>query len=155
MRTLLYNFPAAMLILSVAVFTACQSSSEKVDNAKENVEEAKEELEDVRQEVNADAVKVANAAEWQAFKNESEEMIRKNEIRITELKVKMKKPGTTFDAAYAKNIEVLEQKNKNLKTRIGDYENNQSDWEAFKREFNHDMEELGKALQDLTVNNKN
>lgn len=155
MRTLVYNFLSALLILAMAVFSGCQSSSEKVDNAKENVADAKEELKEVQQEVNADAVKVANAAEWQAFKNESEEMIRKNEIRITELKVKMKKPGTTFDAAYAKNIEALEQKNKNLKIRIGDYENNQSDWEAFKREFNHDMEELGQALKDLTVNNKN
>jgi DNA-directed RNA polymerase subunit N (RpoN/RPB10) len=35
------------------------------------------------------------------------------------------------------------------------YEKSQSDWEAFKREFNHDMEELGKALKDLTVDNKN
>jgi hypothetical protein len=34
------------------------------------------------------------------------------------------------------------------------YEKKQSDWESFKREFNHDMDELGQALKDLTVDNK-
>jgi hypothetical protein len=34
------------------------------------------------------------------------------------------------------------------------YDKNQTDWEKFKREFNHDMDELGKSLKDLTVNNK-
>ena len=55
---------------------------------------------------------------------------------------------------YAKNIENLEERNRDLKTRIGAYETNQSDWESFKREFNHDMNEVGQALRDLTVNNK-
>ena len=27
-------------------------------------------------------------------------------------------------------------------------------WESFKREFNHDMSELGDALKDITVDNK-
>jgi len=31
---------------------------------------------------------------------------------------------------------------------------NAEEWETFKREFNHDMDELGKALKDLTVDNK-
>ena len=30
----------------------------------------------------------------------------------------------------------------------------QSNWESFKREFNHDMDEIGQALKDLTVDNK-
>jgi hypothetical protein len=28
------------------------------------------------------------------------------------------------------------------------------DWESFKREFNHDVDELGQALKDLTVDNE-
>jgi uncharacterized protein YeaO (DUF488 family) len=34
------------------------------------------------------------------------------------------------------------------------YEKTQSDWEEFKREYNHDMEELGAALKDFRVNNR-
>jgi hypothetical protein len=39
---------------------------------------------------------------------------------------------------------------------MDDYESTKisSDWEEFTREFNHDMEELGKSLKNLTVSNK-
>jgi chromosome segregation ATPase len=144
-----------MLILGHAVFSGCQSSAEKMDSANQKVEDAREDLKDAQQDASVVAVKVANAEEWAAFKAESEIAIKDNQVRIDDLKIKMKKPGQTFDAMYARNIENLEQKNKDLKTRIGAYEANQSDWESFKREFNHDMDELGKALRDLTVNNKN
>jgi hypothetical protein len=66
----------------------------------------------------------------------------------------MEKPGKTFDKSYSKSIDALEEKNMALKTRIIDYENNQTDWESFKREFSSDAEGVAKALKDLTVNNK-
>ena len=66
----------------------------------------------------------------------------------------MKKPGNTLDALYAKRIETLEQKNRDLRTRMDAYEKSESDWEVFKREFNHYMDELGQALTDFTVDNK-
>ncbi len=66
----------------------------------------------------------------------------------------MKKPGKTFDDLYKQRIERLEQKIADLKTRMNEYEKNQTGWESFKREFNHDMDELGSALKDLTVDNK-
>ena len=109
----------------------------------------------MKAEAQADAIKVANAEEWRVFKSDAEIKIKENEVRIGELKVKMKKSGKTFDAMYEKNIIALEQKNKDLRAKISNYESNQSDWEAFKREFNHDMDELGQAIKDLTVNNKN
>ncbi len=155
MKTLVINFFVSLLILAAAILGGCQSSAEKVDAAKENVDEAKEELQEVKAEAQADAIKVANAEEWRVFKSDAEIKIKENEVRIGELKVKMKKSGKTFDAMYEKNIIALEQKNKDLRTKISNYESNQSDWEAFKREFNHDMDELGQAIKDLTVNNKN
>lgn len=60
-----------------------------------------------------------------------------------------------LDPLYEKRIETLEQQNKDFRKKIEDYEKSQTDWEIFKREFNHDMDELGKALKDLTVDNKN
>ena len=155
MKSLIVNFLVALMILAHAIFTGCQSSAEKMDSANQNVEDARQDLKDAQQDAHAEAVKIATAEEWTAFKTESEVKIKDNQIRIDELKVKMKKPGQTFDAMYAKSIENLEQKNRDLRTRIGSYETNQSDWESFKREFNHDMDEVGQALRDLTVNNKN
>lgn len=155
MKTLVINFLVSLVILGMAILGGCQSSAEKVENAKENVDEAKEELQEVKAEAQADAIVVANAEEWRIFKTDSEIKIKDNETRIGDLRLKMKKSGKTYDEMYEKNIISMEQKNKDMKVRINNYESNQSDWNSFTREFNHDMDELGQALKDLTVNNKN
>ena len=137
------------------VFTSCKSNTEKEADAIENVQEAEENLDNVTDDINNDAITKANDAEWQTYKAEAYKSIAENETRIIALKKAMNKSGTTFDANYKKNIDALEERNENLKNKISDYENNQTDWESFKREFNSDMSELGNALKDLTVNNKN
>ena len=53
-----------------------------------------------------------------------------------------------------KIIDDLEQKNINMRKKIEEYQETGKDkWEAFKVEFNHDMDELGTALKNLTVKN--
>lgn len=136
------------------VFVSCKSNSDKEEEAIENVQDAEQKLEDVTEDINNDAITKANDAEWQTYKTEANNTIAENEKRIAELKKAMKKPGTTFDATYEKNIDALEDRNAALKTKISDYENNQTDWASFKREFSSDMNEIGDALKDLTVNNK-
>ena len=136
------------------VFTSCKSNTDKEEDAIENVQDAKQNLEDVTEDINNDVITKAKDAEWQTYKAEANMTIAENEVRITALKKAMNKAGTTFDATYKKNIETLEDRNAALKTKISDYENNQTDWASFKREFNSDMTEIGDALKDLTVNNK-
>ena len=54
-----------------------------------------------------------------------------------------------------RKISDLEQKNTDMKKKLDEYGMEGKDkWDAFKAEFNHDMDELGKALKDLTVDNK-
>jgi len=137
------------------IFTGCQSSVQKQDAAQAKVKDARQDLNEAQKDANAIGQELATAEEWATFKCESEIKIRDNEIRITELNVKMKKPGETFDELYANKIANLELQNKEMRTRLTAYEKSQSNWETFKREFNHDMDELGKALKDLTVDNKN
>lgn len=150
----------SLLILAITtfvggtMFTSCKSNSDKKEDAVENVANAKQDLKDVKTEVANDAVTKANDAEWQTFKTEANATIASNETRIEDLKKAIEKPGTTFDATYAKSIDVLEEKNTALKTKITNYENNQTDWQSFKREFKSDMDGLGQAFKDLTVNNK-
>lgn len=152
MKKVIFICTLITTILAGMVFTGCESPAQKTDNAQANVQEAEQDLKDAQK----DAAEVAqkNAEAWQTFKTESEVKIRANEIRITELKEKMKTSGKTPDKVYAKNIDLLEQNNKNLNARMVAYEKEQSDWQSFKREFNHDMDELGKALKDFTINNK-
>jgi DNA polymerase II small subunit/DNA polymerase delta subunit B len=149
----IFVFAIVTCIVS-SVFTSCKSNSDKEEDAIENVQEAKENLEEVKVDINNDAITKANDAEWQTYKAEANKTISENEARIIELKKAMNKAGTTFDATYKKNIETLKDRNEALKLKILDYENNQTDWASFKREFNSDMTDLGNALKNLTVNNK-
>lgn len=91
--------------------------------------------------------------EWNAFRKESLEKIRSNEMRIAELNVQLNKPGTKLDTLYKKRFQSLEKQNNEMKTRLEVYSKNQSDWENFKRGYNQDMDELLKALKDLSVVN--
>lgn len=137
------------------IFSSCKSSIQKQEAAQDKVQDARQELNAAQKDANAAAQVVATAEEWEAFRNESELKIKANEIRITELNVKMKKPGEIFDEIYEKKITNLEQQNKEMRARLTAYEKSQSNWESFKREFNHDLDAIGQALNDLTVDNKN
>ncbi len=58
-------------------------------------------------------------------------------------------------ADYDRSIADLEKRNAALKLKVKEYKNeDNAKWESFKREFNYDMEELGRAMQNLTYNNK-
>jgi outer membrane murein-binding lipoprotein Lpp len=145
---------AVTALMAGTIFTSCQSSTEKVADAKEEVKEAKQELKEERQDANAEAQKAADAEAWRIFKAETEVKIKDNDARIAELKVRKAKPGKVLDPLYAKQIEGLEKRNRDLNARIDNYVPGQTNWEAFKSEFNHDMDELGQALKDLGVDNK-
>lgn len=147
MKKSIFNILIVVGIISSAGFTACQSTTPKEDAAKAKLEAGREDLKEAQTE--------ASAEEWEAFKKESEIKINNNNIRIAELRLKMTESGNnTLDIVYKKRILLLEQKNIDMKARIDAYEKSQSDWESFKREFNHDMDELGKALKDIAVDNK-
>jgi hypothetical protein len=154
MNTSIYAF-AISILFAGTFLTSCQSAVDKADKAQIEAQEAQQALKEADEEAKLEAQKALNAEEWRVFKSDMEMQIVKNENRIAELKVQLKKPGKVLDKVYEKRIDALEQQNKDLSIRINAYEKNQSDWASFKREFNHDIDELGKALNDLTVNNKN
>ena len=133
----------SILILAISagtIFTSCKSAAQRETAAKDNVVQANQDLKDT---------KIDNANEWLTFKTESETKILDNEKRIGELKVKMNKPGSTFDGMYRTRIEKLEAKNSDLKARIKNYDGNQTEWKTFKSDFNRDMNEIGDNIKDL------
>lgn len=133
------------------IFTGCQSTAQKQDAAQAKVKDARQDLNEAKQD--AAEIKLATAEEWATFKRDADVRIRDNDVRFTELNVDLKKPGITIDEVYSKKIANLELRNKEMRTRLTSYENNQTNWDSFKREFNRDMDELGKSLKDLTVDN--
>ena len=151
----------SILTLAIATFvfgtvlTSCKSNTEKEQAAQESVDSAKVALEDAREDLD-EARRTATAEEWQNFKDSTNAKIEENKAQIAELKLKIKKAGKDIDKSYQRNIDTIEQKNKNLKAKLDSYKNDvDSDWQSFKSEFNHDMDELGTSLKDFTVDNKN
>ena len=145
---------AITAFMAGTVLTGCQNTSKKEEAALDNVEDARENLDDAKEEL-SDARKVATEEEWNTFKESTNASIAQNEMRIAEMKASMKKTGKSIDVEYAKKIDILEQKNNDIKAKIKTYKNDtSSDWESFKQEYNRDMDELGQALKNLTVNNK-
>lgn len=145
---------AALTFITGTLMMSCKSSTKEEKESQEKVQDAKENVQDAKDSLVV-AKKTATAEEWKAFKKKTDSVINDNKARITELKLKMKKTGVSIDAKYQENIDILEQKNKDLKVKMDTYKNDaNSDWQSFKREFNHDMDELGQAFKDLTVDNK-
>jgi hypothetical protein len=153
MNSRIFTF-AIGILMAGTLLSSCESAAQKEADANDEVRDAQEDLRDAQQEARLAAQNNATAEEWDVFKNETDLIIIKNENRVAELKVQLKKPGKDLDEVYVKRIDVLEQKNKDLKVRMNTYESNPSDWASFKREFNHDMDELGKALNAFTVDNQ-
>jgi len=156
MKKVIFMLAVIATCTTGVIFTGCQTSDQKVDEAKTKVQDAKDDLKEVQQDASEEALKAATDEEWRIFKSESDTKIKANEAYMTALKDKMKTSGKKMDATYQKNIDLLEQRNKDMRNRIDAYDNNsKSNWAAFKREFNHDMDELTLAFRDFTVNNKN
>ncbi|WP_395050221.1 peptidase M23 [Flavobacterium sp.] len=145
---------AFLIFIAGTLMISCKSSTKEETESQEKVQDARENVQDAKDSLVV-AKKAATAEEWKAFKNETDSVINDNKARIAELKLKMKKTDESIDAKYQKNIDILEQKNKDLKVKMDTYKNDaNSDWQSFKREFNHDMDEIGQAFKDLTVDNK-
>ena len=141
-------------LLTATILTGCQNSTKKEQVAQDKVVDAQADMKDATEELVV-AKKEATAQQWKQFKAETNARIAENESRIAELKVKMNKTGNSIDAMYAKNIEELELKNKEIKVKVDIYKNDSNDdWESFKREYNHDMDQLNQSLKDITVDNK-
>jgi uncharacterized protein YeaO (DUF488 family) len=129
-----------LVIVIGPLFISCKSANQKEATAQKNVAEAKQDLKNTQ---------ASNLAEWKVFKTESQAKIIDNEQRITELKIKMNKPGNTFDGMYRTRIEKLQVQNNELKEKLNRYDGNQTDWKTFKTNFNREMKEVGDNIKDL------
>jgi len=137
------------------MFTGYLLSTQKHKAAQTKMLFAKEDLIAAQEYENEAANNAATPEEWNTFRNESELKIRENEIRIAELNVKFKNPAEIPDAhQYEKKMAILELQNKDMKARLDAYERIQSNWDTFKRDFNHDITAIGNELKDLTGDNK-
>jgi Skp family chaperone for outer membrane proteins len=88
------------------------------------------------------------------YRAEQEKKINENEKKIAELKAKKDKVKKENLSHYETKIAELEKKNNELKKRISSSykDEGKEKWESFKKEFNHDMSEVGESINDLYKN---
>ncbi|WP_437395805.1 hypothetical protein [Flagellimonas lutimaris] len=140
----------ASVAIAIILFNGCKLATKDKDatvtgDPKENLVEAKESLDKARKDY---------VLKYEAFKLESDNKIAENEKIIAELKAKAKMDGDAAKQEFEKELAALEQKNQSLKEKMSYYKDEGSkEWESFKIEFDRDMDNLGKALKDLTKNN--
>lgn len=141
---------AFVTFIAGLMITSCQPSTKKVENAKEDLNAAKEQVVEARQDYNQ-----AVQDSLVQFRKDSEVRINENERLIADFKTNLSKKEKATQVKYEKTIADLELQNTHLKQKLADY-NDEGDtkWQSFKREFNYDMDELGKSLKGLVVNDK-
>lgn len=138
----------SILVIAASTFitvVSCNSPVEKVKNAQEEVAIANANLDKANQEYIADILN---------YRKEVAQKIDANNASIVEFKARIEHEKKETRAEYNKKMEELEKKNSDAKKKMDEYnQEGKENWEKFKAEFSHDMDELGKAFKDLTVKN--
>jgi len=132
-------------LITGTVFTSCNSSADRVDNAEQALIDADKELKEANE---------AYLLDIENYRMETADKIAANNKSIADFNLRIENEKKEVKAEYKKQIAELEQKNSDMEKKMDDYQaDGKQKWEAFKTEFSHDMDELGKAFTDLTVNN--
>ena len=127
--------------LTTILLISCASPSEKVENAKEEVLDANNKLDTAIKNYQADI---------NAYKIETASKIAANELAIKNFNSKIENEKKELRASYLSKIEVLEKKNRDLKNKLDNYQDDGNDkWRTFKAEFGKEMDDLGKSIKDL------
>lgn len=132
-----------ILIAVAAYFISRNSSAENVASAEDKVMEAQR---------NLDNANIAYLTDMETYRKETKAKIDANNESIAAFNARIEAEKEEAKTDYKRKIAKLEQTNTDMKKRLDDYKADGKDnWEKFRIEFNHDMEELGKAFKDLTV----
>lgn len=132
-------------ITTLAFLVSCKSPAEKVEKAEEEVTEANQNLEKANEEYLNDV---------EAYRLQTADKIAANEKDIIEFNARIEAKKKDANADYKKKVAELDKKNNDMKKKMADYKaSGKENWENFKAEFNHDMDALGQAFKDLSVNN--
>jgi uncharacterized protein YaaN involved in tellurite resistance len=137
---------ASGLFISTTLFTSCNSSAQKVEDAKENVSEANADLNKANEEY------ISDMNNYKAVANEK---ITANEESIVQFKKRIENEKQEAKAEYNKKINALEAKNTDIKKKLADYKaDGKANWELFKAEFTREMHEIGNAITSFTITDK-
>jgi uncharacterized protein HemX len=128
----------AVTLISGVVLIVCNSSTQKEESKEDTAAMTTEEY----------------LADVDKYREETTRKTDAHEKSIAEFNSRVAEDKEEATQEYKEEIAKLDQKNSDLRKKMDDYKSDGKDkWESFKSEFNHDMDELGTAIKDLTKNN--
>jgi len=144
----------------IMILASCESHEQKVDDAFERVKEEKKTIKDstliskalVEEPKKAEQIvnKIDTSDDWTKFKKEVEKKILANQNSIKALK-----SLPDANSRLLKKIAGLEKDNNDLRNQMDEYnEDMKVRLEKFKVQVNHDVNEIGIELKDITITNK-
>ena len=118
--------------------------------ARENLKEEKKDVVVAKQDL-----KVAqkdSVSEYQKLTKESDIKFKSNEKSIADLRAAITKNNSKEQATDQKKVSILEDKNNSLKKELADYKVlGETQFTAFKTEYNRDQDQLAKELKDFKI----
>ena len=143
MKRIIIRLGLSLLVIILANCT--DTRSEKVDRAADEVQDAKEELEQAQREYEE---------EVEAYRQSVQTRIDNNKLEIERLRERRATDRADIVRRRNERIDTLQRRNEELEERIRTYKSNsRENWQEFRREFNNDMDELGKAFKNLGKDN--
>lgn len=134
------------ILSTVFLFTSCATPAEKVENAEVSVVEAQEELDKANEEYLAD---------MKEFKELTANQLAANEQSIVDFNARIANQKKDAKIEYEAKIADLDSQNTDMKKRIDDFQaDSKSSWESFKSEFGNDMDALGEAFRNFTIDDE-
>lgn len=134
-----------IMTLGLSLNSCYNSPAENKKAAENDVKKSNEALEKANQEYLEDIAEYRSDVKIQIAHNDS--LIKKHKETLAE-------NGLSSDPYFMEQIENMENQNKELQDKMDNYKGEGKDnWTIFKEEYDHDMEELGKAIKDLVIKN--
>jgi hypothetical protein len=137
----------AVLLMLIGFFGACSSNNE-TESA-----QIKEEL--ITTNTNdADTVIIIDGNQYAEFKRSAEIKLSENESKIVVLKADLSKDKKDIKKNINKKIAEIEDHNKRLRAQIADFKEEEiGKLDAFKAEFNKDLDSLDQEIENLFKTN--
>ena len=118
--------------------------------ARENLKEEKKDVVVAKQDL-----KVAqkdSVSEYQKLTKESDIKFKSNEKSIADLRAAITKNNSKEQATDQKKVSIMEDKNNSLRKELADYKVlGETQFTAFKSEYNRDQDQLAKELKDFKI----
>lgn len=87
-----------------------------------------------------------------AFTKDNEVKIADNDKALHAFEHRIADLKSDAKAKYEKRLATLSAKNSDLKKRLADFsEKNKQNWTGMKKEFSHDLDQLGRALKGFVI----